>query len=72
MRNALMARGMDFATATKQAYAAIFGMAQQQAAMLSYTDAFFLLSVLFIAMLPLIFLMKKPTKQGSAAKAMAH
>lgn len=72
MRSALMARGMDFATATKQAYAAMFGMVQQQAAMLSYTDAFFLLSILFISMLPLIFLMKKPTKQGAAAKGMGH
>lgn len=68
-RRALMARGVDFATATKQAYAAIFGMVQQHASMMSYLDAFFLLSVLFILMLPLIFIMKKPTKQGAAAGA---
>jgi MFS transporter, DHA2 family, multidrug resistance protein len=67
----LMARGMDLATATKQAYGAMFGMVQQQAAMMSYLDAFFLLSVMFICCLPLIFLMKRPTKQGGGA-GMAH
>jgi DHA2 family multidrug resistance protein len=71
-RNALMAKGTDFATATKQAYAAMFGMVQQQAAMMAYLDAFLLLSILFIFMLPLIFIMKRPTKQGSASEAMAH
>jgi hypothetical protein len=40
--------------------------------MMSYNDTFFLLSVLFIFMLPLILIMKKPTKQGAAAEAMAH
>ncbi len=70
MRNAFMARGMDSATATKQAYAGMFGMVQQHAAMMSYLDAFFLLSVLFIFMLPLIFIMKKPTKQGGGPGAM--
>ncbi len=67
----LMARGMDLATATKQAYGAMFGMVQQQAAMMSYLDAFFLLSVMFLCCLPLIFLMKRPTKQGGGA-GMAH
>jgi len=72
MKNGLMAQGMDAVTAGQQAYAAMFGMVQQQAAMMSYIDVFFLLSILFISMLPLIFLMKKPTKQGKAAEAMAH
>jgi DHA2 family multidrug resistance protein len=72
MKNMFMSRGMDATTASNQAYAAMFGMVQQQAAMMSYIDAFFLLAILFIAMLPLILLMKRPTKQGSAAEAMAH
>jgi DHA2 family multidrug resistance protein len=67
-----MSRGMDATTAGNQAYAAMFGMVQQQAAMMSYLDAFFLLSILFISMLPLILIMKRPTKQGAAAEAMAH
>jgi MFS transporter, DHA2 family, multidrug resistance protein len=71
IRNGLMSGGMDVATATKQAYAALFGMVQQQAAMMAYLDAFFLLSVMFIVSLPLIFLMRKPTKQGGGG-GMAH
>ena len=47
-------------------------MVERQAAVMSYLDAFFLLSVLFILMLPLIFIMKRPTKQGKPAEAMAH
>ncbi len=72
VRNAMMAQGADLATATRQAYAALSGMVQRQAAMLSYLDAFFLLAVLFVLCLPLIFLMKKPKQVGSAAEAMAH
>jgi DHA2 family multidrug resistance protein len=72
MRNAFMAQGMDLATATKQAYAGMFGMVQRHAAMLSYIDVFFLLSVMFISVLPLVLLMKRPTHAGAAAEAMAH
>ena len=67
-----MARGMDLATATKRAYAALFGMVQRQAAMMSYIDAFFLLAVLFLLMLPLILIMKRPQRAHGAAEAMGH
>src|SRR5947209_6817574 len=67
-----MSRGMDMATATKQAYAVLFGMVQRQAAMMSYLDAFFLLSVMFLCMLPLVLLMKRPKHTRGAAEAMAH
>ena len=40
--------------------------------MMSYIDVFFLLAILFITMLPLILIMKRPTKQGGTAEAMAH
>jgi hypothetical protein len=39
--------------------------------MMSYLDTFFLLAVMFIACLPLLLLMKKPTKQGGGP-GMAH
>jgi DHA2 family multidrug resistance protein len=60
----LMAAGADAATATRQAYAAVFGMVQRQAAMQSYIDAFFLLAILFAVVMPLVLIMKRPTKQG--------
>jgi DHA2 family multidrug resistance protein len=72
MKQAFMSRGMDAATATQQSYAGIFGMVQQQAAMMAYADTFFLLAVMFICGLPLIFLMKKPPKGGGGPGAMGH
>ncbi|HWX55897.1 MAG TPA: DHA2 family efflux MFS transporter permease subunit [Verrucomicrobiae bacterium] len=72
-RSAMMAQGADPTIATQRAYGLVFGMVQRQAAMQSYIDVFFLLAVLFIACLPLLFLMKRPTKQGKGADApMAH
>jgi MFS transporter, DHA2 family, multidrug resistance protein len=72
MKQSIMARGVDAATATKQAYAGLFGMVQQQAAMMSYVDVFYLLAIMFAACLPLIFLMKKAPKGGGGPGAMAH
>ena len=65
-----ISKGTDSATALHRAQAAAFGMAQRQAAMLSYADAFRFLGILFLVMFPLIFLMKKPQKKGAAP--MAH
>src|SRR6266852_8576083 len=61
-RTAMMAHGADPTTATRRAYGMLSGLVQRQAAMQSYIDAFFLLAILFIAVLPLVFLMKRPTK----------
>jgi hypothetical protein len=61
---------MDAVTATQQAMAAIAGIVERQAAMMAYADTFFLLAVMFLAGLPLIFLMKKPPKGGGGPGAM--
>jgi DHA2 family multidrug resistance protein len=63
IRAALMAGGADAVSATQQAYATVFGMVQQQAAIMSFNDAFWLLMVIFLLMLPLVFLMRKPKHQ---------
>jgi len=60
LRAAFMARGSDLATATEQARAAVFGLVQRQAAMLSFMDAFRLMGVLFACLLPLILVMRTP------------
>jgi DHA2 family multidrug resistance protein len=65
-----MAAGADAVTATNRAYAALFGMVQQQAAMVSFVGIFQLLGILFLALIPLVLLMKRP-RQGSAPVA-AH
>jgi DHA2 family multidrug resistance protein len=72
IRNGMVASGADPATASRQAYAVAFGMVQRHAAMLSYLDAFFLLAVLFVAVLPLILFMKKPTQVRGTPEGMGH
>jgi DHA2 family multidrug resistance protein len=72
MKGAAMARGVDAVTANKQAAAGLFGMVQQQAAMMGYVDVFFLLAIMFAACLPLILIMKKPPKGGGGPGSMAH
>ncbi|MGH9418172.1 MAG: DHA2 family efflux MFS transporter permease subunit [Terriglobales bacterium] len=64
----LIARGVDAATAGRQALGAVYGMVQQQAALLSYVEAFWVLAVVFLLMTPLVLLMKRPksTKAISA------
>jgi len=68
MRGAFIAAGADVATATSRAYTALFGMVQQQAAMVAFVGIFQLLGVLFLALIPLVLLMKRP-KRGPAAGA---
>ena len=69
MRSALMARGADPVTATRQAYGAAFGMVQRQAALLSFLETFRALGILFLLVLPLLLLMKRPTRRGDTAPA---
>ena len=69
MRGLFISQGKDAVTATRQAYGAVWGMVQQQAAMLAYNDVFRFLALTFVAMLPLLFLMRKPKKGGAV---MAH
>jgi DHA2 family multidrug resistance protein len=71
LRQGFMAAGADPYTAGQRAYAAMFGMVQRQAAMLSFVDVFRLLGVVFLALLPLILLMKRP-RGAVAPEAAAH
>jgi DHA2 family multidrug resistance protein len=71
IRGAFMAAGADPTTATTRAYAAMFGMVQRQASMVSFVSIFQLLGVMFIAMVPLILIMRRPKHQGPPA-AGAH
>jgi DHA2 family multidrug resistance protein len=60
IRSGFMAAGADVVTATNRAYAAIFGMISRQAAMVSFVGLFELLGFIFLAMIPLVLLMKRP------------
>ncbi len=69
MRGAFMAAGADAATATNRAYAALFGMVQRQASMVSFVGIFQLLGILFIALIPLVLLMQRPRRGGGPMAA---
>jgi len=69
MRNAFIAAGSDPVTATSRAYAAIFGMVQRHATMVSFVGIFQMLGLLFLAIIPLVLLMKRPKRGGAPAAA---
>ena len=60
LESVMVAHGSDPSTATRQAYGAIWGMVQRQASMTAFVDTFRAMAVVFLLVLPLLFLMKKP------------
>jgi MFS transporter, DHA2 family, multidrug resistance protein len=69
MRAAFIASGSDPVTAGNRANAAVFGLVQRQATMVSFVGIFLLLGILFIALVPLVLLMKRPRRGGGPAAA---
>jgi DHA2 family multidrug resistance protein len=66
-RAGFLAAGADMATATQRAYAALFGMVQQQASMVSFVLLFRLLGGIFLVLVPLILVMRRPRGGGPVA-----
>jgi DHA2 family multidrug resistance protein len=60
LKAAFLARTGDAVTATSQAYVALYGMVQRQAAMVSFVMIFRMLGLLFLVMIPLVLIMRKP------------
>jgi DHA2 family multidrug resistance protein len=69
IRAAFMAAGADVTTATQRAYAAMFGMVQRQAAMVSFVGIFQLLGIIFLVIIPLVLLMRRPGRGGPVVGA---
>jgi DHA2 family multidrug resistance protein len=63
--------GSGPALALQQAYTQVMGVIQQQAMLLSYVNAFWVVSIIVACLVPLPFLLKKP-KPGEAPAAGAH
>jgi DHA2 family multidrug resistance protein len=63
----LMAHGTSAADAQQQAYGVVQGMVQRQATMLAYIDNFYLLGFVILAIVPMVFLMKKTKSSGEMA-----
>ena len=68
-REGFIRAGSDPVTATTRAYAAIAGVVHRQATMLAFVEIFTLLGTIFVLLVPLVFIMKRP--RGKAA-APAH
>ncbi|HEY7338522.1 MAG TPA: DHA2 family efflux MFS transporter permease subunit [Bryobacteraceae bacterium] len=71
IRSLYLSKGAGHGLAEQQAYAAIFGMVQRQAAMRAFVDLFQLLTIVFLLMIPLTLIMRKP-KGGEGPSAAAH
>ena len=67
MAQQFVSHGSSPADAQRQAYALIENAVQRQATMLSYLDNFHILGYAILAMLPMVFLMKKTRSGGGMA-----
>jgi DHA2 family multidrug resistance protein len=63
----LVSAGSSLAHATTQAQQMIYGTVQRQATMLAFIDNFKMLGVVLFAIIPVFWLLKKPTKQAGSA-----
>jgi DHA2 family multidrug resistance protein len=66
LRAGFMSRGSDPVTAARQAYGAVFGIVQQQSTLMSYLDTFRFFGLVFLILIPLILLMKRPAHASGA------
>lgn len=62
----LQSRGMSAAASQQGGLSAIYGQFLRQASMMSFNDAFYLLSIFLILILPLVFLMKRSKGEARA------
>ncbi len=58
--------GSDWTTATRQAQGKLYAVVHQQASLLSFMEVFRLMGLLFLAAVPLIWLMRRVTEKGEA------
>ena len=62
-----ISRGSSVHEASRQAYALVSNLVDQQATMLAYIDNFWLLGTVVLVMIPFVFLMKKVQPGGTIA-----
>jgi len=65
----LVHQGVNVVDAATKAKALIYGFVQQQAMMLSYIDSFWVFGMVFLLLIPLVFLIKKTTPHHETAAA---
>jgi DHA2 family multidrug resistance protein len=69
IKNSMIAAGADVVTATQRAYVVLHGLLIQQASMVSFVMLFRMLGALFLLMLPMVLLMRRPRSGTEAASA---
>lgn len=68
----LMEKGASAADALAQAQALLYGTMQRQAAMKAFIDNFWMMGMIFLAMIPLMFFMRRTAPGKGAGGAAAH
>jgi len=59
--------GSDWTTAGTRSLAVLYGMVRQQAALLSFVEVFRIMGFLFLAIIPLVLLMRKAQVRGNSS-----
>ena len=67
LRASFIAKGSDPVTATHQAYRAVFNIVERQASMISFNEVFTTLSLIFLGLLPLILILRRPHHERPTA-----
>ena len=60
----MIASGTDPMTAANRVYGSLFGTVWRQASMVSFVTVFQLLGLLFLSLVPLVLIMRRPSHQG--------
>jgi MFS transporter, DHA2 family, multidrug resistance protein len=69
LRDGFIASGSDPVTASQRALAAMSGLVHRQAAIVTFVEIFRLLGIMFLLLIPLVMLMKRPSGRGGPAAA---
>jgi DHA2 family multidrug resistance protein len=67
MKGWFMAQGSDVWTASRQALGGIYGLVQKHAAMLSFVEAFWVLTLMFAGMTPFLLLLRRVSHEEEPA-----
>ena len=70
LQSNMVAHGVDPQTALHRSYAAVWGIVQRQAAMNSFVDTFRAMAIVFVLVLPLLLVMRKPKHHRGGGAAM--
>ena len=71
-RQIFLAKGADAVHAAQQAQQMVYDMVRRQASMLAFLEDFRLLAITFLAVIPLMFLMKKTRTGKGGGDSLAH